>query len=92
MKLNTFEDGRILSDFENAFPEIQKSDALILDVRENGGGSSNNGFSMLAYLTEKDIEGGRWRARNYRPAFRSWGMVEGWYAGRIIGLKAESAA
>ncbi len=78
--LNTFEDARVADQFEAAFPEIAKADALVLDVRENGGGNSANGDRVLACLTDHPIPGTPWDTRDYRPTFRAWGRRETRYA------------
>lgn len=77
--LRTFGIDAIVKDFEQAYPEILKSDGLILDVRENGGGSSGTGWAILGFLTDKPFLGTQWRTRDYRPAFRAWGNAEKWY-------------
>lgn len=41
--------------FKKFLPQILKSRALIIDVRMNGGGSSDYGLEMLSYLTDKPI-------------------------------------
>ncbi len=74
--LNTFEDARVADQFEAAFPEIAKADALVLDVRENGGGNSSNGDRVLACLTDRASPGTPWDTRDYRPTFRAWGRRE----------------
>jgi C-terminal processing protease CtpA/Prc len=76
IKLNSFETDEAAQRFEAIFPEISKADALILDVRENGGGNSDVGFRILGHLTDRRHVVSRWRTRNYRPAFRAWGRME----------------
>lgn len=79
--LNSFSDDAVVKDFDAAFGEIQKSNALILDVRMNGGGSSNIGYDILGYLTDKPFLDSQWSTRDYRPAFRAWGAAEKAYRG-----------
>jgi C-terminal processing protease CtpA/Prc len=78
--LNSFGDGKVVSEFERAWPEIRKAPALILDVRENGGGNSGYGSQILSYLVKKGGDVSTTRTRLYRPAFRAWGYGEGWEA------------
>ncbi len=78
--MNAFGSKAIVKEFDAAFPEIQKSKALILDVRENGGGSSNIGYEILGYLTSKPFLGSQWSTRDYRPTYRAWGRPDRWYA------------
>ncbi len=77
--LNSFGDDTAADQFEARFDEIAKADALILDVRENGGGNSGVGYRVLACLVDKPFKTSRWRTREYRPSFRAWGRAEGAY-------------
>lgn len=77
--LNQFETESVVNEFEAAFDEIAKTDGLIIDLRNNRGGSSENGFLILNHLTErKTIPGAAWGTRLYRPAYRAWGTLEEW--------------
>lgn len=79
--LNEFESNEASKQFIARFDEIAKTDALIFDIRENGGGNSGVGWDILTYLTDKPFKTSRWRTRNYRPSFRAWGTPEGWFDG-----------
>lgn len=85
--LNQFENETVVKEFEAAFDEIAKTDALIIDIRNNGGGNSGNGGRILAYFTEqKYLTTSSWRTRQYRPSYRAWGTLEEWFdngAGRF---------
>ena len=76
--LNSFGDGKIVGEFEKAWPEIRKAPALILDVRENSGGNSGYGAEILSYLIKKGGDVAATRTRLYRPAYRAWGQGETW--------------
>ncbi len=62
--------------FAAKYAEIEKADAIILDLRENGGGNSNIGYNILAFLVEKPYQSSKWFTRNYRPAYRAWGIPQ----------------
>lgn len=79
--LNTFNEDRTADMFEAAFPEIAKADAIVFDVRDNGGGNSGVGYRVLACLTDSKFLGSRWSTREYRPTYRAWGRREGRFAG-----------
>ncbi|MBK6316127.1 MAG: hypothetical protein IPF53_18005 [Blastocatellia bacterium] len=79
--LNTFNDNRAAEMFEAAFPEIAKADAIVFDVRENGGGNSGVGYRVLACLSDAKFLGSRWATREYRPTYRAWGRREGRFEG-----------
>ncbi len=89
--LNEFESDATVKGFESAFAEIAKTDALIIDVRNNGGGNSGNGWKVLSFLTDKPFQTSRWRTRQYRPSFRAWGTPGGWFEGKA-GQQAPNGA
>lgn len=77
--LNTFNLEDVPKQFEANFEKIAQSDALILDVRENDGGNSSNGWRVLAHLTDRPQTVTRWHTRNYRPTYRAWGRMHDAY-------------
>jgi carboxyl-terminal processing protease len=77
--LNSFEDESLVKLFEDALPKIRKTGAMILDLRQNGGGDGSIGDRILAHLTARSFKGARWRTREYVPAYRAWGREEGWH-------------
>lgn len=76
--------------FADNFAEISKADAIVLDLRENGGGSSGIGYRILAFLTDKPFKGSAWFTRNYRPAVRAWGQLQEKYGNEAWENSAES--
>ncbi len=79
--LNGFDNDQVVKQFEAAFDEIAKTDALVIDIRNNGGGDSGLGYRILSHLTDKPFKTSRWRTRSYRPSFRAWGAPEDWHDG-----------
>jgi C-terminal processing protease CtpA/Prc len=77
--LNTFNDDHVVSRFDSLFPSLASADGLILDLRQNGGGNSGTGWSILGYLTDKPFLSSQWRTRDYRPTFRAWGRDQSWF-------------
>jgi C-terminal processing protease CtpA/Prc len=53
--LNDFGDPKIDSLFVDKLPELRKAKGLILDVRKNGGGSSNYGAAIAQYLSPDSV-------------------------------------
>jgi C-terminal processing protease CtpA/Prc len=88
VRLNSFEDNKTADSFEAVFPQIDKSDGLVLDVRENGGGNSGVGYRVLACLTDKEFSGSKWETRDYRPALRAWGQRETRFGGAAEKVRA----
>ncbi len=51
---------------DSLFPEIEKTSGLVIDVRSNGGGSSEIGYHILAMLTDKPFATSvSWNRENY---------------------------
>ncbi|TWI12000.1 S41 family peptidase [Aerolutibacter ruishenii] len=66
--------------FRQNFAEIAKARGLIIDVRGNGGGNSDEGYKLLSMLTDRPFRGSRWQTREYVPTYRAWGRPEATYA------------
>ena len=72
IKLNSFGSSQALTEFAEAFDEIQQADGLILDLRANSGGNSGVGWRILGYLTDESFATTQWHMYEYRPTFRAW--------------------
>ena len=77
--LNSFGDNSAAEQFAAKYDEIAKADAIIFDVRENGGGNSSVGWNILGYLTDKPFATSTWYTRQYRASFRAWERPQGVY-------------
>lgn len=73
--LNSFGDDTAAEQFIAAFGKIEGARALIIDVRNNGGGNSSVGYKVLATLTDKPFMTSKWATRDYRPTYRAWGRT-----------------
>ncbi len=74
LSLNSFEDIKIDSLFHEVLPRLYKAKGLIIDLRYNGGGSTNIGFDILQYFTkEKKLYGSKSLTRQHMPAYKAWG-------------------
>jgi C-terminal processing protease CtpA/Prc len=72
--LNSFADPKIDTLFIEKLPELYKAKALIIDLRQNGGGSTNVGLEILQYLTNDSVlYGSRYKSRLHIPSFKAWG-------------------
>ena len=80
--LNSFSSNEAASAFKRAMEEIGRHQGLLIDVRNNGGGSSAEGYSVISRLIDKPVRGSRWKTRQYMPAFRAWGEKEAWLEGQ----------
>lgn len=76
LQINSFNDAKIVKVFDSLFAFIAPTRALVIDVRNNGGGNGGNGFEILGCLTDKPFYTGKTVLRQYRPVGRSWGGIE----------------
>ncbi|UCD56403.1 MAG: hypothetical protein JSV16_11270, partial [Candidatus Hydrogenedentota bacterium] len=79
--LNSFSRDEVASLFGAAFDKIRRAKGLIIDVRDNGGGSTRHGNAIISHLIAKALPGSPWKTRKYMPAFRAWGQKEAWHEG-----------
>lgn len=77
--LRSFGDNTAAEEYIKHFAEIAKADAIVFDVRDNGGGNSSVGYRVLATLTDKSFKTSAWRTRDYRPTYRAWQRGESFY-------------
>ncbi len=74
--LNSFSNPAIDSLFMTKLPELYTAKALIIDLRNNGGGSTHIGYRILKYLTDDSLLfGARGVSRNHIPVFKAWGQL-----------------
>ncbi|MEM8968747.1 MAG: S41 family peptidase [Bacteroidota bacterium] len=72
--INTFGDEAVISDFENILPQLRTSRGIVIDLRKNGGGSSNIGAEILSYFTDApQLVGSTWKTREHLPSYKAWG-------------------
>lgn len=72
--LDHFENDAGVKAFEAALPRIMEAKALIIDVRENGGGSTSHGHKVLSYLSQGDIAATPQYVRADNPYMRAQGL------------------
>lgn len=74
VSLNGFDDPKIDTLFLQKLPELYKAKGLIIDLRYNGGGSTEIGFRIFQYLTgDKIVYGSKSVTRSHIPTFKAWG-------------------
>jgi C-terminal processing protease CtpA/Prc len=80
-KFSTFIFEQIVDDFSRELKQVDvnKTAGMIIDLRYNIGGNSDNGFKILSRLINSPLKAANWRTRKYLPAFRAWGMPEEWH-------------
>ncbi|HEY0653929.1 MAG TPA: S41 family peptidase [Chryseosolibacter sp.] len=73
VKVNTFELDSVAVKFRKHIPMINRSKALILDIRDNGGGNTSHAISLAQHLTNKSVmTGSSWRTRIHKAANKAW--------------------
>ena len=68
LALDGFDDDRAINAFKQAWPTIEHASGLIVDVRDNGGGSDGPGLQILSYLTPKPVPTAHATSRIYASA------------------------
>ncbi len=79
LAINSFGDPAIEEPLLAAWPAILASDGLIIDVRQNDGGSGLIAYAILGYLSPVAIPLPQWKSRQYVPTLRAWGTAGAWY-------------
>ncbi len=71
--LNSFNDQAIVERFkQEVVPELPRAKGVIIDIRVNGGGSTENGTAILDYFVDQPLKGSAWRTREHLAAYKAW--------------------
>lgn len=74
LALNSFGDSKINEQFLEKLPELYKAKSVIIDLRQNGGGSTSIGTDILKYFTTDTLlYGAKNATRQNSSAFKAWG-------------------
>lgn len=79
LKINTFMGNDFEKEFDTLYSSIKKTDALIIDVRDNMGGISSYADYILSHFSSQPVKKSRWSSRMYIAAHGSWGYPQEWY-------------
>lgn len=79
LRIHDFMSSEIRPMFDSLYPEILKTSALIIDIRNNHGGNSGNADYILRHLSGDSIKTDAWRSPMYIPAWASWSREQPWY-------------
>jgi C-terminal processing protease CtpA/Prc len=79
LAVNEFVDDSGAKTMRDNFASIAQAQGLIVDVRKNGGGSTSNGYAILSMLTDKPFLGSSQKMLDYKPSYRAWGGIPGWW-------------
>lgn len=72
--IRTFNDASVVDDFESKLSELQNAKKIILDIRDNGGGSGKTALNVAKYFVQNDtIYGAKNYSREIIPTERAIG-------------------
>jgi C-terminal processing protease CtpA/Prc len=76
LALNAFHDEAIVPQFEAIYEELKTCSGLIIDLRFNGGGSSDIAMEILSHFTDEPLNGAVWKTRKHVAAYKAWGNFD----------------
>ena len=76
--LNDFSTEDLVKRWTDAMPKLFAASALVLDVRLNGGGSSDIGYEVIRTLVDRPVPTSRQVMRQYNPTDRARGSLMEW--------------
>lgn len=89
-RTNTFSSDEAVVLFEKSLPQIKASKGLIIDIRGNGGGSSDIGYRILKHLSNTPIVSSAFSSRVNKPLSRARGST--WISWSNISAYAENSS
>lgn len=73
LKVNNFvQNDFVKKKFDKIYKKILKTDGLIIDIRDNGGGNSYYADWMMSHFCDTLIGKGKWETPQYVAAYASW--------------------
>ncbi len=80
LALHSFASDSAQLDVERWLPAIRESGGLIIDVRQNSGGSGVVGYNILSRLIQDSFPIPPLRSRQYIAVRRAWGQAGTWWS------------
>lgn len=71
--INDFENKNYRKIFDSLYVNIIKAKSLIIDIRNNGGGSSNHGYYVLSHLIDKKVLTSKTKTKQYVALSKAYG-------------------
>ncbi len=79
--VDSFLSNAVVEQYDALADRVARAKGLILDVRENGGGNSENADAIVSRLTDKPLQGSSWKTRQHLGARAAWGQKDDWFDG-----------
>lgn len=79
LTIHDFMDNSFKKTFDSIYSGLLNTKALIIDIRDNGGGRSDYADYVLAHFSTKPIKTCSWTSRLYIPAHASWNEPQEWF-------------
>ena len=74
--LNSFSKDSVVTIFKSMLGDLKKAKGIILDIRENGGGSTRIAVDILKYFTATDtLVGSKWKTRINNAYYKANGRL-----------------
>ena len=73
LTIATFADDTLPERFGASLPDLLRARGLLIDLSENGGGSTANARAVLRHLIDRTAPGSRWKTPNHVAAYAIWG-------------------
>ncbi len=73
--VNSFGSEDVVSEFDKIFDSLENVEGMIIDVRENGGGNSAYGESIIGRLTKKPLRANSGQTPTYIPEWVAQGNM-----------------
>ena len=75
--IRTFGTDEVNKEFDKLIDSLKSAKGLIIDLRYNGGGSSDIGYNIIKHLTDKPFVTSKWKTREHKAAYKAWGSYFG---------------
>jgi carboxyl-terminal processing protease len=79
LKINDFENNNYKQIFDSLYAKLLPSKALIIDIRENDGGNSEQGFYVLSHFIEKNTLSAKSKTKQYISSLKARGQADTWF-------------
>jgi C-terminal processing protease CtpA/Prc len=88
IEITTFADSKVVDEFKKLMPLLSNQNAIIIDLRQNGGGSSRYAHEITKYFTDKKyFYGEQGSTRKHLASHKAWGAFNDEEYTKRLGFK-----